>query len=212
MANAVEWINCDIECTVNGLYLNGLPIVEKWENAIQEQLAYLTCQASDRIVLEIGFGLGMAAQAIQSLKPRKHYIIEVHKKIAKHAIDTFNGTDSPPVVIRAAWEEILPHFRIHQFDAIIFDSYPLADMPFDGGVKSTYSYVESFLVAAQDLLKPQGYLGFLDFSGLLSDYIPFSKLIHNRFSSVQFVPSPISPPPGCSYANGPTGYVAILKK
>jgi guanidinoacetate N-methyltransferase len=212
MAKSTGRVNCDIERIPQGLYIEGFPIVERWEKPIQEQLAYLTCQQPDRSVLEIGFGLGMAASAIHAIRPREHYIVEAHREIAKHAIDAFNGLEPLPVVIWGAWEEVLPHLCPRRFDAIIFDSYPLVDIPFDGSVEATHNYVKAFLPAAQSLLAPNGHLGFLDFSGLLSTFVPFSDLIKGKFSGAEFVPSPISPPPECSYATGSVAYIVVLEK
>jgi len=212
MAKQTERSNPKIEINPQGLYIGGFPIVEQWEKPIQEDLAKFTCRGQDRIVLEIGFGLGMAANAVQALQPRQHYILESHIEIAKNAINAFNGLQSPPVVIRAAWEVVLPYLASQRFDAIIFDSYPLVDIPFDGSVEATYNYVKDFLLAAEDLLLPKGRLGFLDFSGLLSAFDPFSNLIKGKFSRAQFIPSSICPPLDCSYANGAVGYVVILEK
>jgi len=130
MAKTDEWLRCRVEDNPRGLYFNGHPIVERWERPIQEQLAYLTCGQPGRVVLEIGFGLGMAAIAVRKLQPRAHYIVEAHPEIAKRAIETFTGLESPPIIIRGCWEETVACFRPQQFGSIIFDAYPFVDMPF----------------------------------------------------------------------------------
>jgi len=62
----------------------------------------------------------------------------------------------------------------------------------DGGAEATHNYVKSFLMSAEGLLATAGRLGFLDFSGALSAFTPFSDLINGRFSGVRFIQVPIT--------------------
>lgn len=73
-------------------------------------------------VLEIGFGCGYSAEAIQKFPIKSHTIIEYHpvvfEKAKEWAKDKKNVT-----LIHDTWQNALP--KLGQFDTIFFDDYPL---------------------------------------------------------------------------------------
>ncbi|MBI2811221.1 MAG: class I SAM-dependent methyltransferase [Candidatus Melainabacteria bacterium] len=73
-------------------------------------------------VLEIGFGLGYSATAIQSYHPKSHTIVEYHPEVAKHARQWAKKYPNVTIV-EDTWQNALPHLAI--FDCIFFDDYPL---------------------------------------------------------------------------------------
>lgn len=72
-------------------------------------------------VLEIGFGAGDAAEAIQAYKPKSHTIIENRDQALKAAKKW--AEKHPNVkIIEGNWKQILP--SLGTFDTIFFGSYP----------------------------------------------------------------------------------------
>lgn len=73
-------------------------------------------------VLEIGFGIGLAAERIQKHHPKTHIIIESNPQVLDEAI---KWADKNPntTVIQGGWETVLP--TLGKFDSIFFNDYPL---------------------------------------------------------------------------------------
>src|SRR4051812_33853366 len=105
IAGQHDWMRRPIEVRNSGLYCENHAIVEKWERPIQKQLAISACPIRGMAVLEIGYGLGMAATAVSKQFPRTHYIVEAHPKIAALAEERFFESNLNVVVIRGCWED-----------------------------------------------------------------------------------------------------------
>ena len=77
-------------------------------------------------VLEIGFGLGIAANFIQQHELREHWIIEANDTVFE-ALESWAATARSPVqCVRGFWEAITPRFPDGIFDGILFDPYPIS--------------------------------------------------------------------------------------
>ena len=95
-------------------------VMMEWERPYMKACIELLEPSGD--VLEIGFGLGYSADAIQSYQPKSHTIIEYHPIVAEKAKNW--AKDKPNVtIIESTWQEALP--KLDRFDAIFFDDYPL---------------------------------------------------------------------------------------
>ena len=74
-------------------------------------------------VLEIGFGMGYSATAIQKYNPKSYTIIEcdpiVIKKCKEWAKNYNNVT-----IIEAKWQEVICTDRLKIYDEIFFDDFP----------------------------------------------------------------------------------------
>ena len=66
------------------LFVGDTPAMFEWERPLMGSFAAaLEVAGSD--ILEIGFGLGIFATEVQSLRPRSHVIVEAHAEIAARA-------------------------------------------------------------------------------------------------------------------------------
>lgn len=88
-----------------------------WEKEIMEAHAKVIATGGD--VLEIGFGMGLSATAIQKYGVSSHVIVEIHPEIAKRAREW--AKDYPNVtIIEAAWRDIVED--LGQYDGIFYDA------------------------------------------------------------------------------------------
>lgn len=81
------------------------------------------------IILNVGFGLGIADQAIQDAKPLQHHIIELNRDVYQQALQwkmTQRHQDKI-FIYHADWREMLPQFAAEglTFDGVLYDAYPL---------------------------------------------------------------------------------------
>lgn len=62
-----------------GMWFRGLPVMETWEKPhIEAYIQRVLSEVKPRTVLEIGYGLGYTAQAIQDYGVDTHWIVEAH--------------------------------------------------------------------------------------------------------------------------------------
>ncbi|MCP5508882.1 MAG: class I SAM-dependent methyltransferase [Chlamydiales bacterium] len=95
-------------------------VMMEWEKPYMQACIDMLQPSGD--VLEIGFGLGYSANAIQTHNPSTHTIIEYHPVVAKKAREW--AQDKPNVrIVEGTWQEVLP--TLGKYDAIFFDDYPL---------------------------------------------------------------------------------------
>merc|ERR1719350_12085 len=64
------------------LLIDGHPVMSSWEQPYMAKLAQVATQKGGR-VLEVGFGLGLSATAIQSYNIEEHVIIEANAGVCK---------------------------------------------------------------------------------------------------------------------------------
>jgi protein-L-isoaspartate O-methyltransferase len=92
-------------------------VMMSWEKEIMEAHAKVIATGGD--VLEIGFGMGLSATAIQEYGVSSHTIVEIHPEIAKRAREW--AKDYPnATIIEAAWRDIGD--GLGQYDGIFYDA------------------------------------------------------------------------------------------
>jgi len=94
-------------------------VMMRWEDKIMKAHADIVCHNGGD-VLEIGFGMGISADHIQSNNPRSHTIIELHPQIIEKAKEW--AQDKPNVtIIEGDWMEEMP--KLGKYDGVFFDNY-----------------------------------------------------------------------------------------
>jgi len=182
--------------------------VEVWEKPIQTILVE-SMVASDDMVVEIGFGLGMASEVIQRIGPREHWIIEAHHHVLASVLE--KQTLCANLII-SPWQTVLPMIMENYFDAIVYDADPDDREAFDGSSEATLKFVSPILTHAIRILKPGGKLGFIDFSGALRNHPEFHAKLTKYNFKLSFVSVPVNAPPKCSYARNQIGDVITIIK
>ena len=102
-----------IECD-----LFGPEVMMDWEDSIMNDHAQIACH-NQGDVLEIGFGLGISADYIQSLNPISHTIVEIHPQVYEK-LEVW-AADKPNVtIILGDWKDI--ENTLGQYDGIFYDA------------------------------------------------------------------------------------------
>ena len=100
---------------------NNGQVMMEWEKSYME--ACIDRLQPNGDVLEIGFGMGYSATAIQKYNPKSYTIIEcdpiVIEKCKEWAKDYNNVT-----IIEARWQEVICTENLAKYDEIFFDDFP----------------------------------------------------------------------------------------
>ena len=105
-------------------------VMMRWEKEYMEALVDALALTEDDDVLEIGFGLGFSAAAIQARAPRSHTIIECDAMVLARLRGWAHGRRGVRVVA-GTWQAHLGcggsgcSLQEQRFDAVFFDDFPL---------------------------------------------------------------------------------------
>ncbi|ANB14790.1 Rmt2p [Sugiyamaella lignohabitans] len=139
-------------------------VMMDWETPIMEKSAEIICTAaedpaSENIVLNVGFGMGIIDTIIEDkYHPTKHYISEAHPDVLAK-LKTDGWYERPNVVIlEGRWQDTLPSLISQgvNFDGIYYDTF-----------SEHYQDMLEFFDLVVALLKPTGVFSF--FNGLGAD-------------------------------------------
>ncbi len=183
-------------------------VMEDWEQGYMEHLASIAT-ANGGAVLELGYGMGISAAAIQAQDISSHTIIECHPDVVRRCVTDFKEAfiDSSMRLYTGFWQNVTPTLRSEIFDGILFDTYPIKEEEHIG--PHMWFFEEAFR-----LLKPGGILTYY------SDEATHFKPMHlDRLASAGFTEEGIglelcevSPPEGCEYWQEDTIVVPIVRK
>lgn len=123
-----DWAKAPAVYSQRGLRILGHPVMEWWELEYMDHLARIVTHNGGDI-LEIGYGLGLSAQAIQKRRIKTHYVIECHPEIVRRCLDENADAiaESRLHVLLGFWEDLAPLLKSESFDGILFDTYPLTE-------------------------------------------------------------------------------------
>jgi hypothetical protein len=113
------------EITIDGLKKGY--VMHRGEKSLMLKLAEIaTMNGGD--ILEIGFGMHLSADGIQS-NPNvtSHTIIEVHPEIYKHALSWAKDKPNTEIIL-GTWIDILPTIN-KKFDGVLHDTHNDNDIP-----------------------------------------------------------------------------------
>ena len=94
-------------------------VMMSWEDSLMSASAAYVCEGGGDI-LEIGFGMGISANYIQSHSISSHTIIENHPQIITKAQEWANGK-SNVTIISGSWYDVKD--SLSTYDGIFYDTY-----------------------------------------------------------------------------------------
>ena len=96
-----------------------LEVMMDWEDDIMKASANYICENGGDI-LEIGFGMGIAADYIQANSITSHTIIEIHPQIIEKAKTWANGKPNV-TIIEGDWYEVKD--SLSTYDGVFYDTW-----------------------------------------------------------------------------------------
>jgi guanidinoacetate N-methyltransferase len=123
-----RWRSAPVSRSDDELYVGSCQVMQSWERPIMRRLAEAVTAAGGH-VLEIGFGLGLAADYIADLGCKSYTVVEAHPVIAEYAREwaTQRGETAAITVIEGFWQDVVQRLDEHSYDGILFDTYELTE-------------------------------------------------------------------------------------
>ena len=97
---------------------SGIEVMMDWESPIMEKSAEFVCHNKGDI-LEIGFGMGICADYIQSQNVNSHTIIEIHPQIIEK-LNEWASNKSNVTIVEGDWNEL---DNLSTYDGIFLDTF-----------------------------------------------------------------------------------------
>ena len=127
-------VNKDILTDESGL-LSGAQVMMEWEKPYMEAMVEKLNPSGD--VLEIGFGMGYSANAIQKFDINSHTIIEADPNVLKKLKDWAPNQKHKVNIIEGCWQARLPSMT-QKFDNFFFDDFPHPEYPDPKNMRALY--------------------------------------------------------------------------
>lgn len=146
----------------------GTVVMDTEETDNMGSLARIAARSQDEAslrhgrVLEIGFGMGISAAALQREGLSLHVIIEANTAVMRRLLQSDlyrNRSDGHVVPVLGFWEEMVLVLGDDVFDGILLDPFPVGEWMPDGP-----EYQRPFMHHAHRMLKPGGVFTYM--SGL----------------------------------------------
>jgi guanidinoacetate N-methyltransferase len=147
-------------------------------------------------VLEVGYGMGISASALQACNVDSHIVIECHPDVIAHCVRTHRSAlaSGSMHLMTGYWQDVTPMLADASVDGILFDTFPLSNQEMAG----THLF---FFEEAYRLLKPGGVLTYFSSETTTLGARHLEGLEQSGFErrNISFELCAVNPPDGCRY-------------
>ena len=203
-----EWAKAPAVYDDHSLRIAGHPVMEDWEIGYMQKLAQIA-SSNHGTVLEVGYGLGLSAKALQSNGIDVHYVIECHPDVVTKCVQDFHQAiaENRMHVLSGFWEDVTSLLPGESFDGILFDTYPLSE-------EQIHSNHFWFFEEAYRLLKPGGIFTYYSDEATNFSDLHLAKLKAAGFKkkNIRYEICKVNPPKNCEYWQEKTILAPIVRK
>ncbi len=189
-----QWNTLPATYDAHNLMIAQYHVMADWERPYMERLADIATSRGGT-VLEVGYGMGISASALQARDIDLHVVIECHPEVIARCVATHRtalATGSMHL-LTGYWQDVAPLLAAGSIDGILFDTYPISSEELGG----TQMF---FFDEAYRLLKPGGVLTYFSSEPATLGAPHFEKLQQAGFEreNISFEVCTVNPPDGCA--------------
>lgn len=193
----LRWSNLPATYDAHSLTIAQYPVMADWERPYMERLAAIAA-AQGGTVLEVGYGMGIAASALQAHDVDAHIVVECHPDVIARCIGTHRSalTSGSMHLMTGYWQDVTPMLAGASIDGILFDTFPVSQEEMIG----THMF---FFEEAYRLLKPGGVLTYFSSEPTTLGAPHFERLEQAGFErkNITFEVCTVNPSDDCRYWN-----------
>ncbi|HST49831.1 class I SAM-dependent methyltransferase [Jatrophihabitans sp.] len=147
-----RWGNLPVSYDEHNLKISQYHVMADWERPYMERLAEIATSRGGT-VLEVGYGMGIAASALQARNVDLHLVIECHPDVIARCVSAHRTAlaSGSMHLLTGYWQDVTPLLAAASIDGILFDTFPVSAQEWVG----THMF---FFEEAYRLLKPGGVL------------------------------------------------------
>lgn len=190
-----RWGNSPATYDAHTLKIAGQSVMADWEQPYMEHLAAIAASRGG-IVLEVGYGMGIAASALQARNVDTHVVIECHPDVIARCVGTHRSAlaSGSMHLMTGYWQDVTPMLAAASIDGILFDTFPISSQEMVG----THMF---FFEEAYRLLKPGGVLTYFTSEPTTLGELHFERLEQAGFErrNISLEVCPVNPPDDCDY-------------
>jgi guanidinoacetate N-methyltransferase len=181
--------------------------MEDWELPYMQRLADIAASRGGT-VLEVGYGMGISASALQARKIDSHVVVECHPDVITRCVAAHRSAlaSGSMHLMTGYWQDVTPMLAAGSFDGILFDTYPVNPLE---GITHLFFFEEAYR-----LLKPGGVLTYFSSEPTTLRPLDFEKLEQAGFqrSNIHLEACAVNPPADCTYWREPSIVVPTVIK
>jgi guanidinoacetate N-methyltransferase len=193
-----RWSNLPATYDAHSLTIAQYPVMADWERPYMERLAAIAASKGGT-VLEVGYGMGIAASALQVHDIDSHIVIECHPAVIAHCIVTHRSAlaTGSMHLMTGYWQDVTPMLAGESIDGILFDTFPVSQQEMTIG---THMF---FFEEAYRLLKSGGVLTYFSSEPTTLGALHFERLEQAGFErgNIHFEVCTVNPSDDCRYWN-----------